>query len=134
MAISVTNAGRIRVLLSIQQNTLVAVEAILAGSPVREDTAGKWTNANGSIASEALAEGIALRTVAANEPLTVLRKGVVDGFTFSTEAYGSEVFLGNTDALLQGTAGTVSKKVGNVIAGTSVLLGTANDKLLSVDM
>src|SRR5690349_8365250 len=119
---------RISVVESLQQMTLPAAEAITAGAPVRLDTtAGTFTNANGSSASEARVWGIATSTVAARQPVTAIRRGVLDGFDL-TQAYDAAVYLSDTDGRLGDTAGTVSTVIGRVIPATAVPLGTAFDK------
>lgn len=131
--IAVTTADKIEVVESLIQLTLVAAEAISAGAPVRIDTTGKFTNANGTTTTENRIYGVATRTVAAGEALTAVRKGVLDGFTLS-QAYDAIIYLSDTDGRLGDTAGTVSTVVGRVIAGTGQLLGSNPDKLLFVDL
>jgi hypothetical protein len=132
--IAVATAGRIRIVESIDQMTLPAAEAILAGAPVRLDTStGKFTNANGTSAGEARVYGIAVRSVAANEPVTAVARGVLDGYTFS-QAYDATIYLSDTDGTLADAAGTTSKIVGRVIPATATTLGTAYDKLLRVEL
>lgn len=131
--IAVAEAGKIRIVESIEQMTLVAAEDILAGAPVRIDTNGLFTNANGTTTTENAAYGIGTRTVKAREALTAVRKGVLDGFTL-TGAYWAQVFVSDTDGRLDTAAGTQSKVVGRVIPGTATPLGTAYDKLLLVDV
>ena len=131
--ITVTTADRVEVVESILQKTLVAAEAILAGAPVRIDTAGKFTNANGTTTTENRIYGIATRTVAAGEPLTAVRIGVLDGFTFS-QAYDAIIYLSDTDGRLADAAGTVSTIVGRVVPGTANSLSGNPDKLLFVDL
>lgn len=132
--ITVTTAGKIEVVgIPVRQMTLVCTEAILAGSPVRIHTDGKWTNANGSSAGEARIWGIAVASKAAGEALTAVRNGILDGFT-TDMAYDAAVYVGNTDALLQDTAGTVSTVVGRILPGTSEVLGGSYAKLLSVEL
>jgi|SRR5690349_4688319 len=132
--IAVATAGKIHVVSSIQQLTVPAAEAIVAGAPVRFDTtAGTFTNANGTSAAEARVYGIATASVAAGEPVTAIKRGILDGFTF-TQAYDAAIYLSDTDGRLGDTAGTVSTVVGRVIPGTATTLGTAYDKLLSVEL
>jgi hypothetical protein len=131
--IAVATADRVSVVESFIQATLVAAEAISAGAPVRIDTNGKFTNANGTTTTENRAYGVATKTVAAGEALTAIRKGVLDGFTIS-QAYDAIIYLSDTDGRLADAAGTVSTVVGRVIPGTSTTLGTAYDKLLFVDL
>lgn len=133
-AISVTTAGKVNVVESIVQMTLPAAEAITAGEAVRIDTtAGKFTGSNASAAGEARIYGIALKSVAAGEPVTALRKGVIDGFTI-TQAYDAAVYLNDADGTIGDAAGTVSTVVGRVIPGAGQTLGTALDKLLFIDL
>lgn len=131
--IAVATANRVEVVESIIQKTLVAAEAILAGAPVRIDTTGKFTNANGTTTTENRIYGIATRTVAAGEALTAIRKGVLDGFTFS-QAYDAIIYLADTDGRLGDAAGTVSTIVGRVVPGTAQLIGSNPAKLLFVDL
>lgn len=132
--IALKTADRVEVVgFPIQQLTLPAAEAITAGAPVRIDTAGKFTNSNGTSAGEARVWGIATRTVAAGESLTAVRRGILDGFTF-TQAYDAAIYLSDTDGTLADAAGTVSTAVGRVVPGWSQLLGSNPDKLLSVEL
>lgn len=132
--IAVATAGRIHIVQSIQQLTLPTAEAIVAGAPVRIDTTtGKWTNANGTTAGEARVWGVATDSVAAGEAVTAVRRGILDGFTF-TQAYDATIYVSDTDGRLGDTAGTVSTVIGRVIPGTAVATGTAYDKLLSVEL
>jgi hypothetical protein len=133
-AIAVASAGKIHVVESIQQKTLPAAETIAAGAPVRIDTtAGTFTNANGTTTGEARVWGIATRSVVAGQPVTAVRRGTLDGFTFS-QAYDAAIYLSDTDGTLADAAGTVSTVVGRVVPGTATTLGTAYDKLLSVEL
>lgn len=131
--IALITADRIEVVESNKQLTAVATEAITAGAPVRFHTNGRFTNANGTDATEANLYGIATQTVAAGEALTAIRNGVLDGFTFS-QAYGAAIYLSDTDGRLGDAAGTVSLIVGHIVPGTATTTGTNPDKLLSVDL
>lgn len=133
--INVVTAGKIEIAESIQQMTLPAAEAIVAGAPVRLDTStGKFTNANGTTAAEARVWGIATKSVAAGEPVTAIRRGVLDGFNFDSNNHDAAIYVSDTDGRLGDTAGTVSTVVGRVIPGTATTLGTAFDKVLSVEL
>jgi hypothetical protein len=133
--LSVVTAGKIEVVESIEQMTLPAAEAIVAGAPVRQDTtSGRFTNANGTTAPESRAYGIATRSVAAGEAVTAIAQGVLDGFDLSALAFDAAIFLSDTDGRLADAAGTVSVTAGRVIPGTSATLGTAHDKLLRVKL
>jgi hypothetical protein len=132
--IAVAVAGKIDVIKSVRQLTLPAAEAIVAGAPVRIDTtSATFTNSNGTTAPEARTWGIATVSAAANEPVTAVRRGVLDGFTF-TQAYDAAIYVSDTDGRLGDAAGTVSVVAGRVIPGWAQRLGTAADKLLSVEL
>jgi len=135
-AIALAVANTVSIVESIHQMTLPAAEAITPGAPVRIDTTtGKFTAANGTAAGEARVWGIATgkRAIPAGWPVTAVRRGVLDGFTFS-QAYDAAIYLSDTDATLADAAGTVSTVVGRVIPATATTTGTAYDKLLSVEL
>lgn len=131
--IAVAVAGKVDVVESLWQKTLPAAETIAAGAPVRIDTDGKFTNSNGTTAPEARIWGIATNSVVANEPLTAVRRGTLDGFTF-TQAYDAAIYVSDTDGRLGDAAGTVSTAIGRVVPAWNQRLGTAADKVLSVEL
>lgn len=132
--IALVAANRVFVVQSYKQLTFPAAEAIVAGAPVRLDTAtGRWTNANGSSAGEARAKGIATKSVQAGEGLTAIQSGIMDGYDLTALAYDAQVFVSDTDGRLGDAAGTVSVVAGRVIPGFATTLGTAADKLLEVN-
>jgi hypothetical protein len=131
--ISVVTAGKMSVMEPIDQATGVAAETIAAGAPVRLDTSlGTYANGNGTTAPEARVIGIALRSVIAGEALTILKRGLLDGFDLSGLAYDAAVYVSDTDARLADAAGTVTLIVGRVVPGHAQSLGVAPDKLLRV--
>lgn len=135
--VALVAADRVEILESIIQMSLPVAEDITAGMAVRLDTTnGKWTKANGTSAAEARAWGVATQTVKANsgKALTAIRKGVMDGWDLSGLAYDAPIYLSDTDGRLSTVAGTTSVVIGRVIPGTSTTLGTAFDKLLSVEV
>jgi TPP-dependent indolepyruvate ferredoxin oxidoreductase alpha subunit len=126
----------LNVVESLEQMTLPAAEAIVMGAPVRIDTvSGRFTNANATVAAEARAYGVAVRTAIAGVPVTAVKKGVLDmGDIFDGLGYDADVFLSDNEGVLADAAGTVNKVVGKVVPGLNVTLGTANDKMLLVDL
>lgn len=131
--IAVATAGKIHIVESIQQKTLKTTEAIVAGAPVRIHTDGKWTNANGTTTTENRVWGIAVASVGAGGEVTAVRRGILDGFTFS-QAHDATIYLSDTDGRLADAAGTVSTIVGRVVPGTATAAGGTYDKLLSVEL
>lgn len=132
--IALVAADTLHVVESIIQATLPAVEAIEAGEAVRIDTAGKFTGSNGSSSTEAAIYGIAVKSVAAGETVTAIRKGVLDGFELGGVAYWAPLYLSDTDGTIAGSAGTVSTIVGKVIPAWANAVAAAADKLLFVDL
>jgi predicted RecA/RadA family phage recombinase len=133
--IAVVTAARVRIVESIQQDTQIAAEAIAAGAPVRYDTNGRFTNANGTSTTEGNVFGIAWNSVVAGQSITAIRQGVLDGWNLDALAYGAAVQLSNTDGRLDsGGAPTVAVRVGMVIPVNAQQLGDVPDKVLLVDI
>lgn len=133
--INLVTANKVNVVESVIQATLPAAEAIVAGAAVRIDVAnGRFTNANATSAAEVRVYGIATKTVAAGEPVTAVRKGVLDGYVLDALAYDQVVFVSNTDGRLDDAAGTVSTPAGRVIPGQNVNLGVGLDRFLFIDL
>lgn len=111
--------------------TKVAGAALTAGFIVREDpTLGTVIQALADTAPHsANLKGMVWRTVAAGDPITVFKSGLVDGFDLSGLNYGASVYLAD-NGTLSDTAGTVTVKIGEVESAHAVNLGTAPDKIL----
>lgn len=133
--IALVTANRVNVVDSFVQATLPVDEDITAGMAVRLNTStGKFTKANGSSAAEARIFGVATKTVKSGFPLTVIRKGSMDGYDLSGMAYDAPIYLSDTDGRLSTVAGTVSTVVGRVMAATGNLLGDGFDKVAFIDL
>jgi hypothetical protein len=127
----------LEVVESIEQMTLPTEEVVSPGQAARLATAnGKFTKSNATGAAEARIYGIVVGGVAnvAGQPVTAIRRGVVDGYDLSGLAYDAPVYLSDTDGALADAAGTTSVVVGRVIPNFSPTLGTAPDKLLLVNL
>lgn len=131
--IAVTTANKVHVVESIEQLTLPAAEAIVAGAIVRIDTDGKFTNGNGTSTTENRIYGVATKSVIAGQPVTAIAKGVLDGFTLTSQAYDAILYASDTDGRIGDAAGTASKIIGRVIPGWAQTLGSAADKLIRVE-
>lgn len=98
---------------------MIAAVAITKGAAVYVNTSGKAALADASAAGTAAAIGIALSTVSAGQPVEVLTRGLMAGFTLTSQAYGAVIYLSDTDTgLLGDAAGTVSKAMGRVWPST----------------
>jgi hypothetical protein len=131
--LALVTSGALNITKSMEQYTAPFAEAISLGEAVRIDiSTGKLTGSNAS--SEAEAASIGVATSNGNTGgVTVLRKGILDGFDVSAMAYYDPVYLSDTDGKLSTTPGTVPIRVGWVIPGFATTLGTSPDKLLYVD-
>ena len=133
--IGLKTAGRIEVVQSFIQHTFAPAEAITPGQAGRIDTGnGKATKANASNAAEARVFGISASSSARNTGVTLIRKGILDGFDLSGLAFDALIYLSNTDGALSTDPGTVNVVVGRVIPGFASPIGSGPDKLLLVDL
>lgn len=131
--LTLATANKINVAtLTVQQITGVAASAITAGSPVYFDTNGKFAASDANVGTADAVFGIATRTVSAGEALTVVRRGLMDGWS-NLPAYGAPVYASDTAGALADAAGTASIVVGYVVPVFGTTLGTAADKALMVE-
>lgn len=134
--IALVTAAKVEIVESFEQMTAPAEETIVAGAPVRLNTStGKFSNANAGSAAEARVYGIATKSVIAGQALTAIRRGVMDGFAFTSGTdFFEDVWLSDTDGRIADAAGTVAVSLGKCIPGTSVTTGTTYDKLFLVEV
>lgn len=139
--IAVATAGQIHVVESIEQHTLPAAEAIVAGAPVyiipSSTGAGSFANADATTSAGIFAAyGIATRSVAEGEAVTAIRKGVLDGFTLSGD-YWLPIYLSENVGRLAdaGPSGSGTAVImGRILPIAGETLGTAPSKVLLVDV
>lgn len=100
--------------------SFIANAAITAGQAVylipSSTGAGKVAPADGSAAGTAnTLIGVAIHAAAAGRAVDVVKRGLLQGFTF-TQDYFAPIYLSDTDSgVLADAAGTVSKIVGRVV-------------------
>jgi hypothetical protein len=70
--------------------------------------------------------------VLAGLPVTAVRRGVLDGFTLTDQAWDCPIYADDTDGMIGDAAGTVSVEIGRVIPSLANLAGVALGKLLYV--
>lgn len=120
-----------------EQVTLPAAEAIDAGEVVRMDTStGRATLSNATDAAEGRAIGVALRSVTAGLPVTIVKRGILDvGDALASEDYDEALLLSDTDGKIDDGDGspTTSVQVGRVYPIFAAGSLTA-DKALFVDI
>jgi hypothetical protein len=125
--------------IPIEQYTGKAGEALEAGAPVYlNKTTNKGTNGDADALATAEIIGINLKTAAAGQGYTVIKKGIVEGFDLSGLSYGDPVYLSTTAGKLATAApvgdGDVSMIVGRVVGVHGQLPGSNPMKALYVDL
>lgn len=98
--------------------SFIATEAIEAGQAVYILSTGKAGVAGAATAGKQQARGLALNKVAAGQPVDVVKRGAVAGFTLSGQNADTRVFLSNTLGAVADAAGTASVPVGRVMTTT----------------
>jgi hypothetical protein len=135
-SIAVTTAGKLHVVESLEQATLPAAAAILAGDTVSIDSDGKFVKGDADGAGLLTTiYGVATRSVAAGESVTAIRRGVVSGYTFGSTAYWTAVLAADTAGEITVTAGesnggSADVTIGRVIPVWDQLVGGTPSKAL----
>lgn len=135
-SIAVTTAGRVHVVESLEQATLPAGEALLAGNTVSIDANGAFVKADADGAGLlSTVYGIATRSAASGEPVTAVRRGVLTGWTWSTTAYWTAVLAADTAGEITVTAGESNGGSADVVIGRVIpihdhLIGGTPEKAL----
>ena len=109
--------------------SFIAGAALNRGDIVYADSNGKLQLSNGGAAATAMALGVCVTDGQAGEPVAVVKRGKVGGFTISGLAYGAFVYISDTAGKLEDAAGTKSNVVGRVIPSSE----TTPQKQLYVD-
>ena len=109
---------------------MIAAAAITAGQALYQDANGKADLADANGSGTLQFRGIALNAAAAGQPVSVLKRGRVYGYTISSLAYDAPVFLSNTAGAFADGAGGTSVSCGSVGALTD---GSTLTKVLYID-
>jgi hypothetical protein len=117
MADIVVTAARVAAIFPEKAETfdMIAAEAIVKGEAVYQTAAGKAAASGGASAGVAQFMGIALNKASAGMAVSVLKKGLVAGFTLTSQAYGAPIYLSATAGSLADAAATVATVVGRVV-------------------
>lgn len=135
-SIAVTTANTIHVVESLEQATLPAAAAILAGDTVSINSDGKFVKGDADGAGTlGVIYGIATHTTPAGMPLTAVRRGVISGYTFADTAYWTNVLAADTAGEITVTSsesngGSADVIIGRVIPVWTNLVGSAPEKAL----
>ena len=137
-SIAVTTAGSVNVVESLEQATLPAAAALLAGNVVYIDANGAFDKCDADGAAlVAVPYGVATRSVAAGEPVTAIRRGVMTGWTWSTTPYWTAVLVSDTAGEITVTSsesngGSADVALGKVIPIWDDLIGGTPEKALLI--
>lgn len=93
---------------------LIAAEAITAGQPVYQTSAGKAGIADANGAGKQQFRGIALKAAAAGAPVPILKKGYLSGFVLTGVNPDALLYVSDTAGSLSDTVGTMTVNVGRV--------------------
>lgn len=139
-SIAPTTANVIHVIEWGVQATLPAAAALLAGNTVTIDSNGKFAKADADGAGTLPSVyGIATRSVAAGEPCTALRTGLIGGYAFGSTAYMAPVYAADTAGEITVTASESNGASADVVIGFveavwDHLIGGAPSKALRLDI
>jgi hypothetical protein len=120
--------------IPVEQMTLEAGETILAGAAVRIDSNGKFVQCDGTTAGNAKAYGIAVKRATVGNGLTAIKRGILFGFDFSSQAFWSDIFVSDNVGELADAAGTSPKIVGQVVPHPAHVRGGTALKCLLVNL
>jgi hypothetical protein len=101
-----------------------AASAITAGQPLYQTTTGTVAPADANAAGLQQAIGVSLNAAAAGEPVSVLIRGHVAGFTVAAVNCGTVIFVSDDVGKFEDATGTLGVPVGRVVAledGTRVI-------------
>lgn len=132
-SIALTTSDRVHVVESREQMTLPAAAALIAGNTLYIDSNGKFAKADGTTNSDVY--GIATRSVAAGEPVTAVRRGVLSGWSWSSTAYWTKVLAADTAGEItvtssESNSSSADTVIGRVIPVWDHLVGGTPDKAL----
>ena len=115
LTVTAAKVGLVKPLQS-EVHSFIAAAAITAGQAVYMTTSGTVGVADANAAGLQQIKGIALQSVGAGQAVDVLKKGLLYGFTLTSQAYDAPIFLSDTAGALADAAGTMTVPVGRVTA------------------
>lgn len=134
IALANTNKVNIATVGPVHQFTGVAAEVIPPGSPVITHTAsGSLLLADANTALLKGCVGVTSRGGSIGAALTVVVKGLMEGWDFTAVGFGSSVFVSDTVGGLDTVTGSATVRVGVVLPIHSQALGGTPNKMLFVD-
>lgn len=93
---------------------VIVAETVTAGQPLFFDSNGKGQLADANAAGEQQARCLTLEGGVANQSLSCLKQGFVEGFTLTDQSFDDPIFLSDSVGVLADAAGTLEVPVGLV--------------------
>ncbi len=139
--IAVTTANRIEVVRTYEMfpPSVAGTGGVSAGDAVIYDSDGNWIQADSTSGGNNGVKGIALKTAVAGEAVSVMKSGVLSGYTFTVATgFGDKVYSSDTaGAIADGVpagSGSVTEVIGYCGSVSGNLLGDAKTKVLVVNL
>lgn len=92
----------------------IAAEALTKGLALYQTTSGTYGKAQADTIAKRQFRGVSLEAVNAGEGLSILKRGILAGYTLAT--YEDEIYLSDTAGAFSTTPGTLLVKCGRVMA------------------
>ncbi len=93
---------------------VVVAEVVTAGQPLFFDSNGKGQLADANASGEQQARCLTLEAGVANQSISCLKQGYVEGFTLSSQSFDDPIFVSDTVGVLADSVGTLTVPVGLV--------------------
>lgn len=136
MADITVTAADVRVVFAEQAEfrNVVAAATITAGQLVYMNTSGKVDLCDFDAIASGKPYGIALEGAAADQALSVLKRGYLAGYNLSSQAYGARIYSSATPGALSDAAATSTPDVIAAIGCVDALSDPSKTKVLRVDI
>ena len=93
---------------------VVLAEAVTAGQALYQNTSGKYGLADANDSGKEQFRGVALETANAGNAISMLKRGIIAGFTLGT--YEDTIYLSDTAGAFADAPGTMTVRCGRVIS------------------
>jgi len=93
---------------------IIVAETVTAGQPIYINSDGQGELADANASGEQQARALTLQAGVANQSISCLKQGYVEGFTLSSQAFDDPIFVSDTVGVLGDSAGTLEVPVGLV--------------------
>lgn len=95
--------------------SVVVAETVTAGQPLFFDSNGKGQLADANVAGEQQARCLTLEAGAAGQVVSCVKRGLVEGFTLTSQSFDDPIYVSDTVGKLADSVGTLTVPVGLVV-------------------